>query len=127
MPVKMLHTCIRVVDLDASVKFYNEVLGMKITREKDHLDNGFKLVYLSDEEGKFELELTYNVGVESYEIGNGYSHLAVGLDNLEDCHAKFKAMGYEVTDVKGLPGEPPKYFFIKDPDGYMVEIIRNKK
>lgn len=126
MAVKMLHTCIRVVDLEKSIKFYSEVIGLKLTREIDHLDRGFKIVYLSDEFNHYELELTYNVGVESYEIGNGYSHIAIGVDDLESSHEAHKKMGYEVTDMKGLPGTPPTFYFIEDPDGYKVEVIRNK-
>ncbi|MFV0499683.1 MAG: VOC family protein [Bacilli bacterium] len=126
MNVKMLHTCIRVVDLEKSIKFYKDTLGLEITREKDHLNEGFKLVYLSDSLKSFELELTYNVGAESYVIGNGYSHLALGVDDLEENHQHFKDMGHEVSAIKGLTKESSKFFFIKDPDGYLIEIIKNK-
>ncbi len=126
MAVKMLHTCIRVKDLDASIKFYKDVLGLKVTKEYDHSENGFKLVYLSDKTGSYELELTYNIGTLSYEIGNGFSHVAIGVDDLESSHKEHESLGFEVTNLKGLPGNKPNYYFIKDPDGYMVEVIRNK-
>ncbi len=117
-----LHTCIRVFDLEQSIKFY-KMLGLVESRRKDHSDNGFILVYMTDIEYKYELELTYNIGSERYEIGNGYSHLALGTMDIEREHAKHKEKGYEVTELKGLPGSKPNYYFITDPDGYKVEII----
>lgn len=125
MSVKMLHTCIRVKDLDESLKFYKEALGLIETSRKDFPEHKFTLVYLSDKEGVYELELTYNYDVEKpYELGNGFSHTAIGVENLEEMREKHRALGYKVTDLKGLPGEAPKYYFVTDPDGYMVEVIR---
>lgn len=124
--MKMLHTCIRVYDLEASVAFY-QMLGLIETNRKDHTENGFILVYLSDSDGVYELELTYNIGNERYELGNGYSHIALGTLDIEGDHAKHHAAGYEVTPLKGLPGNPPNYYFITDPDGYKVEIININK
>lgn len=121
--MKFLHTCIRVYDLEASLDFY-KMLGLKEVNRKDHTTDGFILVYLTDENGQFELELTYNIGNEQYQIGNGYSHLALGTVDLEASHAAHRQAGYTVTDLKGLPGNPPNYYFITDPDGYKVEIIR---
>ncbi len=125
MAVKMLHACIRVKDLDATMKFYTEVLGLVETRRYEYIDNGFILVYLSDETGGYEIELTYNIGSEGYTIGDGFSHFAIGVDDLEAEHEKHSKLGYEVTPLKGLPGDPPRYYFITDPDGYKVEVIRN--
>ena len=125
MTVKMLHTCIRVKDLEASMKFYKDALGLVETRRKDFKEHKFTLVYLSNEMGGYEIELTYNYDVEKpYEIGNGFSHTAIGVEKLEEMREKHKDLGYKVTDLKGLPGEPPKYYFVTDPDGYMVEVIR---
>lgn len=124
--MNFLHTCIRVYDLEASIKFY-EMLGLKEVKRKDHTENGFVLVYLTDEDEKYELELTYNIGNERYELGNGYSHIALGTMDIEGDHAKHIAEGYEVTPLKGLPGNPPNYYFITDPDGYKVEIINVNK
>lgn len=127
MTVKMLHTCIRVKDLEKSLKFYREALGLIKTGEKNFPEQKFSLVYLSNEVGGYEIELTYNYDVEQpYEIGNGFSHLAVGADNIEEMREKHIALGYEVTPLKGLPGEAPRYYFVTDPDGYRVEVIRNK-
>lgn len=127
MSVKMLHTCIRVMDLEKSLKFYKEALGLVETRRKDFPENKFSLVYLAPAEGQYELELTYNYDQkEPYEIGNGYSHIAVEVENLEAEREKHIALGYEVTPLKGLPGETPHYYFVTDPDGYKVEVIRAK-
>ena len=126
MSVKMLHTCIRVKNLEESLKFYMDALGLIETRKKDFPEHKFTLVYLSNENGGYEIELTYNYDVENpYEIGNGFSHVAIGVDNLEEMRDKHIELGYEVTDLKGLPGEKPKYYFVTDPDGYKVEVIRN--
>lgn len=125
MTVKMLHTCIRVKDLEASLKFYKDGLGLVETSRKDFPDYKFTLVYLSNVQGGYEIELTYNYDVEKpYELGNGYSHIAIGVEDLEGFREKHIALGYEVTDLKGLPGEKPKYYFVTDPDGYKVEVIR---
>ena len=123
--MKMLHTCIRVMNLEKSLKFYKDALGLIETRRKDFPEHAFTLVYLSDVEGGYEVELTYNYNPEKpYELGNGFSHIAVGVEDLETSHERHQTMGYEVTPLKGLPGESPKYYFVTDPDGYKVEVIR---
>lgn len=123
--MKMLHTCIRVMDLEKSLAFYKDAIGLIETKRKDFPDYQFSLVYLSDQEGGYELELTYNYNPEKpYELGNGFSHIAVGVEDLEASHQKHMEMGYQVTPLKGLPGEAPGYYFVADPDGYQVEVIR---
>ena len=72
----------------------------------------------------YELELTYNYDHEVYDLGNGYGHIAVGVDDLEATHQAHKEAGYNVTDLSGLPGKPKMYYFITDPDGYKIEVIR---
>lgn len=125
--MKMLHTCIRVMDLEKSLKFYKEGIGFVESRRKDFPEHEFSLVYLTDETGSYELELTYNYNPEKpYELGNGFSHIAVGTEDLEAARDKHIEMGYEVTPLKGLPGEAPHYYFVTDPDGYKVEVIRAK-
>lgn len=127
MSVKMLHTCIRVMDLEKSLEFYKKALGLIETSRQDFPEHKFTLVYLSNEEGGYEIELTYNYDPEKpYELGNGFSHIAVGADDIVDLREKHMEMGYEVTDLKGLPGQPPRYYFVTDPDGYKVEVITNK-
>ncbi len=126
MNYKMIHVCLRVLDLAVSERFYSEAFGFIISRKKDFPDN-FTLTYMIAEEFPFELELTYNYGqTKPYELGNGYSHVAVGVDDLEGSHRKHSEAGFEVTPLKGLPGSPPQFYFITDPDGYKVEVVRNK-
>ena len=125
MKYKMIHVCLRVLDLEASEAFYSNALGFEISRKKDYPDN-FTLSYMIAPESLFELELTYNYDQsEPYELGNGYSHVAVGVDDLEESHRQHSEAGFEVTPLKGLPGSPPKFYFISDPDGYKVEVVRN--
>lgn len=127
MNYKILHTCIRVMDLEKSLKFYTEALGLVETRRKDFPEDEFTLVFLSDESGNHEIELTYNYNPEKpYVIGDGFSHMALGVEDLEGSQQKHKEMGYEVTELIGLPGEKPRYYFVTDPDGYDIEIIRTK-
>ena len=125
MSIKMLHTCIRVMDLEKSLEFYKNALGLVETRRKDFPEHKFTLVYLSDVPGGYEVDLTYNYNPEvTYDVGNGCSHIAIAHDNIESLREKHSEMGYEVTDLKGLPGEKPHYYFVTDPDGYKVEVIR---
>ncbi|KAB3531555.1 lactoylglutathione lyase [Alkaliphilus serpentinus] len=125
MKYKLLHTCIRVMDLEKSLKFYKEALGLIETRRKDFPEHEFTLVFLSDGNKNFEIELTYNYNPEKpYVIGNGFSHIAVSVEDLEASRDRHEKMGYKVTKLMGLPGSPPRYYFVADPDGYDVEIIR---
>lgn len=125
MKVKMLHVCIRVMDLEKSLEFYKNAIGLVEMRRKDFPEHGFTLVYLSDEDGKYELELTYNYDQkEPYIIGNGYSHIAVEVEDLEGARENHVNMGYSVTKLSGLPGAPSRFYFVTDPDGYRVEMIR---
>lgn len=125
MGYKMLHTCLRVMDLDKSLEFYQGALGLTEQRRIDYPEHGFTLVYLSDQPGGYELELTYNYNPDKpYEIGNGYSHMAVETKDLQTSHEKHQNMGYQVTKLMGLPGSEPTYYFVTDPDGYRVEVIK---
>ena len=125
MTVKMLHTCIRIKDLEKSLKFYTEAIGLIETRRKEFPEHKFSLVFLSDKIGGYEIELTYNYDTEKpYEIGNGFSHTAIEAEDLEEMREKHIELRYEVTTLKGLPGEKPTYYFVTDPDGYKVEVIR---
>lgn len=124
MKIKMLHVCIRVKDLEKSLEFYKNGIGLIETRKKDFPEHGFTLVYLSDEDKAYELELTYNYDqAEPYELGNGYSHIAVAVEDLEEARKTHEEMGYQVTKIVSLPSSKTKYYFVIDPDGYKVEII----
>ena len=127
MAAKMLHTCIRVVDLEKSIKFYKDAFDFIETKRKDHPEHKFTIAYLGNGEDDYEIELTYNYDQEKpYEIGNGFSHIAVGVKDLEGERDRHISLGYEVTPLKGLPGNLPNYYFVTDPDGYKVEVIRQK-
>ena len=128
MTKKFLHTCVRVKDLEASLDFYTNALGFKVAETLDYPDFEFTLVYLELEEGGYQLELTYNYDQEeSYDLGNGYGHIAVGVDKLEEVREELIEAGYEeqVGDVKELSDGAARYFFITDPDGYKIEVIQN--
>lgn len=124
--MKMAHTCVRVKNLEESLDFYQKAFGFEISRTRDFPENKFTLAYLTLPGDHYELELTYNYGSEGYDLGNGYGHIAIDTDDLEGLHAKQKALGFNVTDLKNLPGVPPSYYFIIDPDGYKIEVIREK-
>lgn len=125
MKYEMIHTCIRVMDLEKSIEFYNKALGFTEVKRKDFKDAEFTLVYLSDGVSSYELELTFNYHREEpYTIGNGYGHIALLTDDLEKSYENHKNMGLKVSNLSGLPGEPPRFYFITDPDGYLTEIIR---
>lgn len=122
--MKMAHTCVRVKDLEESVKFYQEAFGFEESRRRDFPDSKFTLVYLTLPGDEYELELTYNYDHAAYDLGDGYGHIAISSDDLEKLHEEHKNKGFNVTDLKGLPGTDPSYYFITDPDGYKIEVIR---
>lgn len=124
--MKMAHTCVRVKNLEASLEFYQQAFGFEESRRRDFPEHKFTLVYLTLPGDEYELELTYNYDHEAYDLGNGYGHIAISTDTIEELHSKQQADGFDVTEMKGLPGTPPSYYFITDPDGYKVEVIRTK-
>jgi len=125
MPFTMIHVCFRVLDLEASEAFYRQALGFEVVRRKE-FPGDFTLSYMAAPGEPFELELTWNEGrSEPYEIGTGYSHLAVGVKDLEAAHKKHEEQGFAPGPLKGLPDSPPKFYFLTDPDGYKVEVVRS--
>lgn len=123
---KMIHSMIRVLDEARSVEFYRTAFGLEVA---DRLDfENFTLVYLSNPETEFELELTVNKGTtEPYDLGNGYGHLAVSVEDVDALHAKLTDAGYEPRKlVDFAPGDEviARFFFVKDPDGYEIEVLR---
>lgn len=122
--MKFLHSMIRVKDIDASLKFYGEVLGMKLDNKK-RLDDCW-LYFLSDSENTCQIELTYNDEIPScgYEIGKGFGHFAFEVESLDEFSEKIKKLGYEyLYEPFDLTGKGSKIAFIKDPDGYEIELI----
>ncbi|MGX7196484.1 lactoylglutathione lyase [Enterococcus olivae] len=124
--MKMAHTCVRVKDLEASLAFYKEAFDFEESRRRDFPEAKFTLVYLTLPGDDYELELTYNYDHPGYDLGDGYGHIAISSADVEALHSKHKAAGFNVTDLKGLPGVPPSYYFIIDPDGYKIEVIRDR-
>jgi len=122
--MKMAHTCVRVKDLEASVDFYSKAFGFEESSRRDFPEGKFTLVYMTLPGDDYELELTYNYDHPGYDLGNGYGHIAIATDDVKALHAKQKEAGFNVTDLKGLPGNEPSYYFIIDPDGYKVEVVR---
>ncbi|QPM91627.1 VOC family protein [Pseudooceanicola algae] len=122
---RMIHSMLRVRDEAASLDFYSRAFGLKIA---DRLDfESFSLIYLSNAESDFELELTVNKGETApYDLGNGYGHLAVSVADLEAEHARFVAEGLAPRDMVSFApaGELiGRFFFVKDPDGYEIEVL----
>lgn len=125
MKFKPIHVCIRVYDLEKSINFYKEAFDFVVTNKKDYPDDKFTLVYMASENGGFELELTYNYDHEPYTLGDGYSHIAFEVEDLEKSHQEHKDAGFKVSELSGLADDNKAHFyFITDPDGYDIEIIR---
>ena len=123
---KMIHSMIRVLDEARSIEFYRTAFGLEVA---DRLDfDSFTLVYLSNAESGFELELTVNKSqTEPYDLGNGYGHLAFVVDDVDALHATLTEKGYAPRDLKDFaPGGTllARFFFITDPDGYEIEVIK---
>ena len=123
---KAIHSMIRVLDEQRSLAFYQNAFGLKVA-ERLAFD-GFTLVYLSNGESGFELELTINHDrTERYVIGDGYGHLAVSVDDLEAEHVRFESLGLNPTPLKELKLEGrrlARFFFVQDPDGYKIEVLQ---
>jgi lactoylglutathione lyase len=125
--MRILHTMLRVGDLDRSLKFYTEVLGMKLLRRKDYPDGKFTLAFVgyADESETAVLELTHNWGVEKYELGNAYGHIALEVADAYRACEDVRQRGGKVTREAG----PMKHgttviAFVEDPDGYKIEFIQ---
>ncbi|MBY8142131.1 lactoylglutathione lyase [Vibrio fluvialis] len=127
---RILHTMLRVGDLDRSIEFYTQVMGMKLLRKHENAEYKYTLAFLGygDESEGAVIELTYNWGVESYDMGNAYGHIAIGADDIYATCDAIKAAGGNVTREPGpVKGGTTHIAFVKDPDGYMVELIQNKQ
>lgn len=123
---KAIHSMIRVLEEARSVAFYETAFGLKVA---DRLDfDSFTLVYLSNPESSFELELTVNKGrTEPYNLGDGYGHLAVSVEDVEAEHARLTEAGLaprKLVDFRNGDVSVAKFFFIADPDGYQIEVLQ---
>lgn len=125
--MRILHTMLRVGDLDRSLAFYTEVLGMRLLRRNDYPEGKFTLAFVGyqEEAAGAVLELTYNWGVDKYELGTAYGHVAIAVD---DAHAACAAIrergGKVVRDAGPMKGGTTVIAFVEDPDGYKVELIQ---
>lgn len=125
--MRFLHTMLRVGNLEASLKFYCDLLGMKLLRKKDYPGGEFTLAFVGygDESENTVLELTHNWGTDKYDLGNAYGHIALGVDDIYTTCEEIKTRGGKVVREPG----PMKHgstviAFVEDPDGYKVELIQ---
>ncbi|XLQ11980.1 MAG: lactoylglutathione lyase [cyanobacterium endosymbiont of Epithemia adnata isolate EadnSB Bon19] len=125
--MRILHTMLRVNNLHKSLKFYCDILGMKLLRQKDYPNGKFTLAFVGygNESEKTVIELTYNWGVDSYELGNAYGHIALGVNDIYQTCAKIRELGGNITREPG----PMKHgstviAFVEDPTGYKIELIQ---
>ena len=127
--MRILHTMIRVVDLDESIRFYTHVLGMRVLRKKDYPDGKFTLTFVGygEESEEAVIELTHNWDEKSYDLGNAFGHIALEVDDAYEACKKIRALGGNVVREAG----PMKHgetviAFVEDPDGYKIELIQKK-
>lgn len=125
--MKFLHTMLRVGNLQRSIDFYTQLLGMQLLRTSENPEYQYSLAFLGFDggnPGQAEIELTYNWGVESYDHGNAYGHIALGVPDVHAACEKIKAAGGNVTREPGpVKGGSTVIAFVADPDGYKIELI----
>ncbi|BAO30913.1 lactoylglutathione lyase [Sulfuritalea hydrogenivorans] len=128
--MRILHTMLRVGDLDKSLAFYTEVLGMRLLRRNDYPEGKFTLAFVGfeDEADGAVIELTHNWGVDRYEIGTGYGHIALAVDDAHAACDAIRQRGGKVTREAGpMKGGTTVIAFVEDPDGYKIELIQKKR
>jgi lactoylglutathione lyase len=132
-PMRLLHTMLRVGDLQRSIRFYTEVMGMQLLRTTERPDQKYDLAFIGYGRNPehAEIELTYNYGVDRYELGTAYGHIAIGVPDVaatcEAVRAKAAALGGAITREPGpVKGGTTVIAFITDPDGYKIELIEQR-
>jgi len=128
--MRILHTMLRVGNLDRSIAFYTEVLGMKLLRRNDYPEGKFTLAFVGYQEEKdgAVVELTYNWGVEKYDLGSAYGHVAIEVDNaFEACDLVKQKGGKVVREAGPMKHGTTVIAFVSDPDGYKIELIQKKE
>ncbi len=128
--MRLLHTMIRVGDLKRSVDFYTNILGMRLLRTSENEEYKYSLAFVgySDESEGSVIELTYNWGVDSYDMGSAFGHIALGVDDVAAACDKIRQAGGKVTREAGpVKGGSTIIAFVEDPDGYKIELIENKQ
>ena len=127
--MRVLHTMLRVGNLERSLDFYTNVLGMKELRRKDYPDGRFTLAFVGygDESSNAVIELTHNWDTEAYDIGNGYGHIALGMENIYTACDAIREKGGKITRAPGpMKHGKTEIAFVEDPDGYKIELIQLK-
>ena len=125
--MRILHTMVRVGNLEKSLDFYCNILGMKLLRQKDYPTGKFTLAFVGygDETENSVIELTHNWDTDSYDIGNGYGHIALGVDDIYGKCDRIKSLGGKVTREPGAMKHGTTVIaFVEDPDGYKIELIQ---
>ena len=127
--MRLLHTMLRVGDLQRSIDFYTKVLGMKLLRTSENPEYKYSLAFVGygPETEEAVIELTYNWGVDKYELGPAYGHIALSVDNAAEASEKIRQNGGNVTREAGpVKGGTTVIAFVEDPDGYKIELIEEK-
>ena len=128
--MRILHTMLRVGELQRSIRFYTEVLGMRLLRSKEYPDGKFTLAFLGygDESDNTVIELTYNWGVEHYEMGNAYGHIALEVDDVYAAVEAIRQRGGKILREAGpMNAGSTIIAFVEDPDGYPIELIGKRE
>lgn len=126
--MRLLHTMIRVGNLERSIKFYTEIIGMNLIRTSDRPEQKYTTAFLGfghgNADGHAEIELTYNYGVDQYDLGSAYGHIAIAVpDAAEACERIRNAGGNVIREAGSVKGGTTVIAFVQDPDGYKIELI----
>ncbi|MEO8185796.1 MAG: lactoylglutathione lyase [Burkholderiaceae bacterium] len=127
--MRLLHTMLRVGDMQRSIDFYTKSMGMQLLRTTDRPDQQYSLAFVgyADESQQAVIELTYNYGVTSYDLGSGFGHIAIGVDDIHGTCERVKAASALVTREPGpVKGGTTVIAFVQDPDGYKIELIQRQ-
>ncbi|MDP4528354.1 lactoylglutathione lyase [Alkalimonas delamerensis] len=127
--MRLLHTMLRVGNLERSIEFYTQVLGMQLLRQSENTDYKYTLAFVGygPESEQAVLELTYNWGVDSYDLGNAYGHIALEVDDVYQACDAIRSRGGVISREPGpVKGGKTEIAFVKDPDGYAIELIQKK-
>ena len=127
--MRILHTMLRVGNLEKSIAFYTEILGMKLLRQSENTEYKYTLAFVGygDESSQAVLELTYNWDTDSYDLGNAFGHIALEVDNVYEACDKIRAKGGVISREPGpVKGGTTEIAFVRDPDNYAIELIQKK-